>query len=395
MSKHIQPNENNCCGCRSCENVCPKGAINVLPDKKGFLYPNIDKDSCIDCGLCVKACPIIKKEEAHSEFQQKVYAVINGDKEVLKKSASGGAFSLLADEVLKNNGIVYGCTLTDDMQVVHIDVDNEEDLQKLRGSKYVQSDLKETYKEIGQHLKDGRPVLFTGTPCQVDGLNFYLKAKNQSTEGLLTVDLLCHGVPSPKLWADFVNYLEKTYKSKLTDFKFRTKIAGWENSIETATFENGKTIKNTNQVRSFLALFYQNVSLRPMCYSCRYNSYKRVSDITIGDYWGIDKSHPEINDNKGLSVVLVNTGKGNWIFEKVLTNAKVLETKKEDAIQQALERNPTAKRDVDKFWQEYHEKGFDFIIQKYGIRSKASLIKVKIITLLYKVRLLKFFKKFI
>ena len=395
MRKHIQPNENNCCGCRSCENICPKGAITVIPDHKGFLYPQIDQDTCIDCGLCVKACPVIVKEEIQPDFQQTVYAVINGNKDVLKKSTSGGAFSLFADEVLKNNGFVYGCALTDDMRVVHIGVDNGDDLQKLRGSKYVQSDLNETYRKIGQHLKDGRPVLFTGTPCQVDGLNCYLKAKNQSAEGLLTVDLLCHGVPSPKIWADFVSYLENTYDSKLTDFKFRTKIAGWENSIETATFSNGKTVKNANQIRAFLSFFYQNLSLRPMCFSCRYNSYNRVSDITIGDFWGIDKSHPEMNDNKGLSVVLVNTLKGSKVFEKVLPNAKVLEAQKSEAAQSALMKNPAPKHDVDKFWQEYQDKGFDFIIQKYGMRSKASLIKVKIITFLYKVRLLKFFKKFI
>lgn len=395
MNNYIQPNENNCCGCRSCENICPKGAITVAPDAKGFLYPTIDKDTCVQCGLCAKACPIIQQEEKEQDFKQKVFAVINSDKQVLKKSASGGAFSLLANEVLSNNGVVYGCTLDEDMQIRHIGVTSAEELDKLRGSKYVQSDLSSAFKEISRHLKEERPVLFTGTPCQVDGLNCYLAAKNQSAEKLLTADLLCHGTPSPKLWADFVKYLEKTYHSELKGFKFRTKIAGWENSIETATFENGKTIKNTNPIRSFLALFYKNYSLRPMCFSCKYHSYNRIADITIGDYWGIDKTHPEINDNKGLSVVLVNTQKGYDVFLRVAENAKVLETKAEDAVQTALQHNAKPKINNDIFWKEYQEKGFDYIVQKYGMRSKASLLKVKLITLLYKIGLLKFAKKFI
>lgn len=395
MQKHIQPNENTCCGCRSCENICPKNAITVAPDDKGFLYPAINNNVCVECGLCVKACPVIQQKDSNREFEQKVYAVINNDKQVLKTSASGGAFSLLAEEVLKNNGVVYGCALTKDMRVMHIAVDQVDDLQKLRGSKYVQSDLGDTYAKISGHLKEGRHVLFTGTPCQVDGLNCYLAAKNQSAERLLTADLLCHGVPSPGLWADFVQYLEKIYYAKLTDFRFRTKIAGWENSIETATFENGKTLKNTNNIRSFLALFYKNISLRPMCFSCNYHSFVRPSDITIGDYWGIDKTHPELNDNKGLSVVLVNTQKGYDVFLRVADRAKVLETKAEDAVQTALQHNAKPKIDNAVFWQEYQEKGFDFIIKKYGMRSKASLLKVKAITFLYKVGLLKFFKKFI
>lgn len=395
MINHIQPSENNCCGCRSCENVCPKNAVEMITDEKGFLYPQINTDKCVDCGLCVKACPIVEKEEQKPDFQQKVYAVINNDKEVLKKSASGGAFSLLANDVLGNGGVVYGCTLDENMAVKHIGVETEEELYKLRGSKYVQSDLKRVFTEILGHLKNDRRVLFTGTPCQVDALNCYLKAKNQSTENLLTADLLCHGVPSPVLWSDFVKHLEKTYKSKMTGFRFRTKIAGWENSVETASFENGKTVKNTGAVRSFLALFYRNISLRPMCFSCKYPSFDRPSDITVGDYWGIDKVHPELNDDKGLSVVIINTQKGAELLKRISNKARIVETQPQNAVQPALARNARPANNREQFWKDYKDNGFDYVVEKYGTRSKASLLKIKLITVLYKMRLLKIVKKFI
>lgn len=388
----IQPNENNCFGCRACENICPKEAISMRADEKGFLYPEINEDLCVDCGLCRKACPFVSKHITE-EFSQKAYAVIHKNPDTLKKSTSGGAFTLFANEVLKRGGMVCGCTLDENLCVSHISIFSADELDKLRGSKYVQSDMGKIHSEVYNCLKEGKPVLFSGTPCQVDSLNAFLKAKNQPTEKLLTIDILCHGVPSPKLWADFVAYLEKTYKSKLTTFKFRTKLAGWENSIETATFANGKTIKNTHPLRVFLTFFHKNISLRPMCNACPYTSYKRVSDITIGDYWGIDKTQPEINDNKGLSLVLINTEKGETAFRAVSGNATVLETKPEDAAQRALLTTPQTKYNIENFWKDYAENGFDYIAEKYGARSNLSLMKVRLTCLLYKLHLLKFFKK--
>ena len=393
MTNHIDPKETTCCGCTSCFNICPKHAITMQADKKGFQYPVIDESKCVDCGLCTKACPILEEQfNQKKEYKQKVYALVLKDRAVLKDSSSGGAFSALAIQIIQEGGIVCGAILDDEMFAKHTFVEKIEDLKKMRGSKYVQSDLQEVYRQIEQLLKENRKVMFTGTPCQVDGLNHYLSAKNQSTENLLTVDLLCHGVPSPKIWCDFVQYLEKNYHSKLIGFKFRTKIAGWENSVEEAAFENGKKIKNSHIIRTYLTLFYKNVSLRPMCFTCKYSSYDRCSDITIGDFWGIDKTCAQMNDNTGISVVLTNTAKGEHYICYADSVAELTEFDKESCAQRALQKNASSKCNQDIFWNEYVEHGFEFIANKYGKRSNLSLMKIKTITLLHKMHLLRFGK---
>lgn len=384
-----------CCGCGACKNICPVSAISMQADKKGFLYPHIDEGKCINCGKCLKVCPIQSKITTEVKDRQEVYAVRPKDEELLRKSTSGGAFSLLADPILEKGGVCFGATLDDNLYIKHVSINDKSNLDLLRGSKYVQSDTLQTFTEVANCLLDGKEVLYSGTPCQVDGLQRFLEEKKVDQSKLLTVDLLCHGVPSPKVWKDFTEYLSKKYKRKLKTFYFRTKHAGWENSIETAVFENGKKKRNTQAIRVFLNLFYKNASLRPYCYKCQYSSYDRKSDITIGDFWGVEKVFPEMNDNKGVSLVLVNTEKGKRFFVDVKNNANIKQTSKDRCKQRALLFPAKAKVNIEKFWKDYDEKGFEYIANTYAKRSFASLVKVKLITFLYKVRLLKFFRRFL
>lgn len=389
----ITLNETNCCGCGACYNACPVSAISMQSNSKGFLYPVLEEKKCIDCGLCVRSCPLTTKNSEKNIFIQQIYALKSKDKELLMKSTSGGAFSLLADQVIKDNGVVFGAVLDANFKVRHTSVSDADGLSAMRGSKYVQSDTEKTFSEVLSLLKDGRKVMYTGTPCQVDGLTRFLDAKGVNRDKLLAVDLLCHGVPSPKIWQDYTKYLERKYGARLKDYKFRTKLAGWENSVEIAELENGKKIKNTDDIRTFLTLFYKNASLRPSCYACPYTTYERSSDITIGDFWGIDKTHPEINDNRGVSLLLINTEKGKSAFDLVRENAIVIESDKDSCKQQAL-INPAQQRvNLDAFWSDYEKFGFDYIVEKYAKRSKISLLKIKLITFLYKIKLLKYFKK--
>ena len=389
----VEANEANCCGCGACMNACPFCAISMQADEKGFLYPVVDEMKCVDCGMCTRSCPIATKKKEESTFHQRIFALQLKDRDLLKKSTSGGAFSLFAEDVLKDGGVVFGAVLNAELKVRHIGVSDVDGLSVMRGSKYVQSDTEKTFSEVLSLLKDGRRVMYTGTPCQVDGLTRFLDAKGVSRDKLLTVDLLCHGVPSPKVWHDYTKYLERKHGARLKDYKFRTKLAGWENSIELAEFENGKKIKNAEDIRAFLSLFYKNASLRPLCYTCPYTTYERSSDITIGDFWGIDKTHPELNDNRGISVVLINTKKGLSATDLMKENAVVIESDKDSCKQQAL-MNPAQQRvDLDAFWSDYEKFGFDYIAEKYAKRSRLSLFKVRLITFLYKIKLLKYFKK--
>lgn len=388
MLKHITVSETNCCGCAACKNICPKNAIEMAADQKGFEYPTVNSKLCVECGLCVDVCPINCEQEAYNkaDFQQEIYALQHSDLKTREKSTSGGAFSLFSDYVLKKGGKVYGSSLTDDMYVKHISVENHQDLEKLRGSKYVQSSIGECFRNIKAELKDGKTILFCGTPCQVDGLLHFLPEALKTN--LVTVDFICHGVPSPQLWKDYVAFLEKTYNAQLIQYIFRSKIAGWHTHVEEAKFINNKTIYNTPQTKVWDQLFHKNLSLRPHCYVCEYTSYNRVSDITIADFWGIENHIPKMDDNRGTSLVLINTQKGKEIFHDVNNNATVIKVTREQCKQRALFRKAYCKYDKDLFWKEYAEEGFSYIAKKYAKVSKKRMFKVQMMILLHRLGLL-------
>lgn len=307
-------NRSKCSGCCACVNVCPKLCISMELDQEGFYYPVVDEQKCVKCGLCEKTCKLTKSLK--SENNPVAYACYNSDEKIRIKSSSGGMFTIFAEIILDSGGIVFGAAFDSDLSVHHICVDNKEDLHKLRGSKYVQSFIGESYKQAKEFLKSGRPVLFSGTPCQIAGLHQYLGDKY---DNLYTVDIICHGVASLKVWKAYLEYLEKIHKNKVDVAKypsFRSKKQGYLDYGMEVYFENGVMYNETISSDKFMGLYLTNRILRPSCYRCDFKGVKRNSDITLADFWGVDKLMPKMFDNKGTSLVLVNTLKGNKLFEE-------------------------------------------------------------------------------
>lgn len=307
-------NKTNCCGCSACAQACPKKCIKMLADTEGFLYPTVDNVLCINCGLCEKVCPIINAENK-SENLLSAYAGYINDDTVRLNSSSGGLFTPLAEYVLSQNGVVYGAAFDNNQHVQHIRVDSEEDLNLLRGSKYVQSDINNTYIEAKYDLDNGIFVLFTGTACQISGLKQYLK---KDYNNLLTVDVLCHGVPSPKVWEKYLEEHKKKASSSVQQTFFRRKNYGWKRYAVELKFSNSTAYLKEFREDSFMKLFLGNICLRPSCYDCKFKALERDSDLTIGDAWGIDQVMPELDDDKGTSVILVHTEKGQELLGLII-----------------------------------------------------------------------------
>ncbi len=303
--------KNNCYGCGSCVQICPTIAIDLIVDKEGFSYPEINLDKCTDCGLCRKSCPIFSSVEASSEPYPQVYAIWNKNEDIRKASTSGGVFSALAEKVLSQGGVVFGAAFNDKVEVVHRGVESSDQLWSLQGSKYTQSSIGNTYKEIRVLLKDGRKVLFSGTPCQVSGLYSFLGRINQN---LYTCDCVCHGVPSPGVFELYKAHLEKLNNSEIQRFQFRNKSSGWKNYNVTVSFKNGQHVSTNFKEDPYMRGFIGNMYLRPSCHSCKYASVQRQSDITLADFWGIDKYNPQLDDDKGTSLILLNSPRGEELL---------------------------------------------------------------------------------
>lgn len=302
-----------CTGCGACEQICVKKCITMVENNEGFLYPEVDEKSCSNCGLCGRICPVINMNCDGDEVDS-AYAAYCKDYNIREISSSGGVFTLLAQYVLRQNGIVFGAEFDAEFGVCHSYVENENQLYKLQGSKYTQSVTGNSYKQVKCFLKDNRTVLFTGTPCQIAGLKGYL---GKTYDNLITVDILCHGVPSPKVWKAYLSYLEDRSKSKVYQVSFRNKSTGWKNYSVKVVFQKGREYISASSNNEFMQLFLHNICLRNSCYNCKFKALNRPSDITIGDCWGIEKYLPEMDDDKGTSVVLIHSLKGNDVFEKI------------------------------------------------------------------------------
>lgn len=288
-----------------------------------------------------------------------VYAVKHNNNDVRMNSRSGGIFTSISDYFLDENGVVYGCVLDSDFRAVHVRATTPEERNQMRGSKYIQSSMGEMFKLVRKDLDEGRKVLFSGTSCQIAGLQRFI-GKDESK--LFCVDIVCHGVPSPKVFHAYLKWQEKKAKSKCVGIDFRNKVDfGWDSHIETLQFANGKKIHN----EIFKNLFFEHHCLRPSCYECHYKSVTHPGDITIADYWGIDSAAPGFNDNKGVSLVLVNNSRAKELFDK-LVDIESRECRIEDSMQLALIAPVSAPDDRSQFWKDFENKKFDYIAAKYG-----------------------------
>lgn len=308
----------NCCYCTACKNICPKNAIDMYLDEYGFEYPKINKEKCILCGLCKRVCAFQNIKEENTPIE--TYVGVAKDKDIILKSASGGIFSTIAQIYLEKGGIVFGAAFDNNFNLIHIPIKDSKELYKLQGSKYVQSNTLKTYKEVKKLLKEGKEVLYSGTPCQIAGLKGYLM---ENYSNLLTIDIICHGVPSSKFFKDYIEILKRKLKGEIVDFKFRDKEVSWEKNGSVKY--NIKGIIKKKRIYASESSYYYYFSkcdcFRESCYNCKYTSENRPGDITLGDYWGIEKVHPEllekekIREENGISVIIVNTIKGKEVIE--------------------------------------------------------------------------------
>lgn len=311
-------NKYDCYGCRACEQICPKNAIKFISDEEGFLYPELNKELCIECGLCNQVCPIeANKEKLSGQVKACIAAQIK-DKQILKESSSGGIFTLLASFIIKSGGCVYGTAYSNNMYVRHIRVSTIKELSSLRGSKYVQSDINDTYKQALLDLEKGIFVLFSGTPCQIHGLRLFLRKEYVN---LYTIDLVCHGTPSYKFFQRTINAIENQKKGIVTFYNFRDKnIAGWSCCCSSSLKRKKKNIylKFDRHMNAYFKAFISGDFMRYSCYKCNYANTERIGDITLADCWGIrriNSNFPKIAD--GVSLVLINNSKGQQLWEKV------------------------------------------------------------------------------
>lgn len=303
----------NCTGCHSCYNVCPKKCITMEFDNEGFLYPKVDIEKCIECNLCEKVCPIIHQEKV--ENKPIAYGCYNKNEDIRKESSSGGIFSLIAELVIKSGGVVFGAGFDENYNVEHSYVDSIEKIGKFRGSKYVQSIIGDTFKQAKEVLEDGRVVLFTGTPCQISGLKAYL---GKDYSNLICQDIVCHGVPSQYVWHHYKKFISKD--RKIIGMNFRYKSTGWKRYSLKFDFEDGSSYEEIGNQNAYIKGFINNLYLRPSCYKCAYKTLHRQSDITLADFWGIESMLPNLDDDKGTSLVFINSNKGKHIFDKIKNN---------------------------------------------------------------------------
>lgn len=376
--------KSDCCGCYGCTNICPKQCIDMKVDNEGFWYPKINKDLCINCNLCEKVCPVIQKLDK-KEFNTLAYACKNRNEQIRLSSSSGGVFTNLCEYVIKNNGVVFGAAFNDNFEVEHMESDTLKGCEKFRGSKYVQSKIGNSYKNAKQYLDEGKIVLFSGTPCQIKGLNLYLRKRYNN---LIIVDIVCHGVPSPLVFDIYKSNLKELYMSEIEDITFRDKSNGWANYRYKISFKNGKKQDKIHRENIYSKGFLSDLYLRPSCYECQAKNFTSGSDITLADYWGIQNKHPEFDDDKGVSLILVNSEKGKEIVDKISDKIEKIKTD----LDYATSCNPSAIRPVkyntnrEKFFNDLNKDNLEEIIEKYTKISVSKKVIFKIRSILSKVK---------
>ncbi|MBE5744095.1 MAG: 4Fe-4S dicluster domain-containing protein [Clostridiales bacterium] len=309
-----------CNGCQACYNVCMKNAIVMKEDENGFLYPLIDNKNCVDCGLCKSVCPILQSDTKLPSNVQ-AYAVKNLDEAVKSNSSSGGVFHSLATYVLNNNGVVFGVVLDSNLTAKHIKITTTDEIYKLQGSKYLQSDVQKTYQMVKEELSSGKLVLFTGTPCQNAGLASFLR---KDYDNLILQDIICHGVPSPLAFKKYIEEIEKEHKNTVKHVFFRSKKSGWKEYSVEVVFNDNSSFIEPSKDNLFIYGLVSNLTLRSSCFNCNFKGDNRCSDITLADFWGIENALPEFDDDKGVSLVLINSKKGEQVFDRIKDGLQVL-----------------------------------------------------------------------
>lgn len=308
----------DCCGCNACVQKCPKQCITMHEDKEGFLYPQVDLNNCSDCHLCEKVCPCLNQKAPHKPIV--CLAAKNSDEHVREQSSSGGIFMGIAEKVIAKGGVVFGARFDDSWQVTHDCAETREDVAAFQGSKYVQSKIRETFKQAEIFLKEGRTVLFSGTPCQISGLNHFLR---KEYDNLLTIEVVCHGVPSPKVWQSYLQYVNPNHK-QITTINLRDKSRGWKRYSYLIQTRDENLVDDYAASTLYLKGFSSNMTLRPSCYRCPAKGLRSGADITLADCWGIENLQGYNDDNKGTSAILVNTPKAKQLFEQLnFANQKI------------------------------------------------------------------------
>ncbi len=377
----------DCYGCGACVNACPLQCIHMAVDYEGFPYPQVDHATCNECGVCIGVCPGFNTRQLEDNLEAPIFfgGNINNDP-VRYLSSSGGMFSLFANHILSLNGAVYGAVYDfQRMKVVHTRAESLQDLTPMRKSKYVQSDTGFAYQAVKKDLQEKKHVLFTGTPCQVDGLCLFL---GKDYDNLLTCDIICHGVPSPGLFTNHFAQIRNKHRQPITQIDFRTKQRGWGSFLNfyiKNEFESKESLRYA-LTDAYYTLFLANLTLRPCCYACRFASLDRKADLTMGDFWGVKKDHPRLFDGKGTSLLLVNTKKGQQAVNAVQDSATLIEVPPPEPLPPNLVK-PTPKPSLrDAFFQHISLNNWGDFKLKYHLIGLFIIVKTKATNLLRNYR---------
>ena len=363
----------DCCGCGACGYICPVHAISFQADEEGFLFPLVDEDKCIHCGKCLHVCAWQGKAHLPLYSVKAQFAARLKDPLLRMKSRSGGVFVALTDIILARGGIVFGAVMDSSFRVYHTAASSASARDAMRGSKYVQSDSTSIWPLVEKSLLSGQPVLFSGTPCQVAAAASLFPSKQYPQ--LYLCDFLCHGVPSPGLWKEYLCWAQKHYKQNLCCVEFRDKEKyPWSAHVEKLIFLH-KTIYS----RRYTNLFYANQILRESCYCCPYTNPQRCSDFTLADYWGIEKVAPKLNDEKGISLVLLRTDRAKVLFQECSNLLEYVDTSSNPPEHYSLKRPTQCPADREHFWQDYKRYGFEYVSKKYGRYDLLHRLKYKLI----------------
>lgn len=372
--ERVYEDKSKCCGCTACASICPKQAISMVADEKGFLYPVISQESCVNCGLCKKVCAFNKRDDKTYVYDNPLcYAIKNKDKQVIEESRSGGIFTVLSDYVLDKKGAVYGAALGSDFIVRHVRAEEKEQRNAIRKSKYVQSNLGDSFLQIKKDIISGRIVMFSGTGCQCHGLKEYIKLANLDDTNLILCDLVCNGVPSPMLLQEYIRWVEEMNGEKLLNMEFRSKDKyGWETCVEKLYFNNKVIYQDY-----YANLYFDALNVRESCFNCPYTTIHRESDFTLGDYWGVKENYPDFYENTGVSLLLVHNEKAKEILMKILNKVEYQEVDCAKVLQPRLKTPEKKPTNYEVFWNDVKKYPYGKILKKYSYNTLSMSYKIE------------------